>query len=238
MFNPERLLGQMVSGALGGALGGRMDKRRERHRSGGLSGGIGGGLGGLLSGNVGGKAQLGLGLLGVAMAAFEHYSQSGKQAQPAAAAPAGAPLMAPPAMTPPPPPPPMDMSASGATRAAPMLDLRRQEAMLLVRTMIAAAAADGSIDGNERAGILERARALGDDPESLRFLEGELSHPVSVAELVAQTPRSMADEIYAAAALSIDIDTEHERQWLDSLAHGLSLSPQTRQALHQQIGLA
>lgn len=231
MFDAERLLGQLVNGALGGSLGGRIDRKRRHSREHSR----GDALGGLLSGAGINKAQVGLGLLGVAMAAWEHYSQNGKSASPAPAAnaaPAAAPMM------PPPPPPPPAGFDTGATRAAPLLDLRRQQAMLLIRTMIAACAADGRIDEDERAGVLDRARSLGDDAETLQFLQAELANPVSAGELVAQTPRSLAAEVYAAAALAIEIDTEHERQWLDGLAHGLGLSPQARAELHQQIGLA
>lgn len=221
MFDPERLLGQMVSGALGGALGGR--------RRGGR------GLGGLVGGSGLGKAQLGLGLLGVAMAAWEHYSagQGGSAASaPAPAAPVPPPPPAQASAVPPPPPPP----AGGAqTVAAPSLDLRRQQAVLLIRAMIAAAAADGRIDAAERSGILDRARGLGGDGEDLRFLEAELGRPLSLDELVAQTPASMAAEVYAAALCAIDPDTEQERSWLQDLAARLGIDPAERERLHAAL---
>jgi uncharacterized membrane protein YebE (DUF533 family) len=228
MLDPERLLGQMLSGALGGALGGKSHKR-HKDRS--------GGLGGLLGSNPAAKAQLGIGLLGVAMAAWEHYSNQPRRE---AAAMAGVP-QTPANATPPPPPPPPATSpaalASDATRAAPVLDLRRQQAVLLIRAMIAAAAADGAIDDAERAAILERARGLGDDAESLDFLRAELAAPLDAEQLVAQTPRSLSNEVYAAAALAITIDTEAERAWLDRLALRLGIAPETREALHREIGL-
>jgi hypothetical protein len=117
MFDPERLLKQMVGGALGNALGGRS---RSRGSSGG---GIAGALGG-------GKAQLGLGLLGVAFAAYEHYSSQQRGATPAAS-----PM---PAAAMPPPPPTTRATATawaggrqrrpgGALRAHPLpADPRRQ----------------------------------------------------------------------------------------------------------------
>lgn len=222
MFDPERLLQQMVGGALGGAFGGRTRSR------GGLSSALGGG-----------KAQLGLGLLGVAIAAYGHYSKS----QPAAARPASVPapgLLAtqsppppPPPQTPPPPPP-----ASAPTRAQPMLDLRKQEAALIVRAMIAAAAADGLIDASERAEILRRAQREGDDPDTLSYLEAELARPVDVEQLIAQTPRSLAESVYAASALAIAVDTEAERAYLDRLANGLGIDASLREQLHAQVGLA
>lgn len=221
MFDPERLLKQMVGGALGGAFGGRTRSR-----------------GGLASALGSGKAQLGLGLLGVAIAAYGHYSKS----QPTAARPAGV-AAAGLTVSPPPPPPPSAMPspppppASAPTRAQPMLDVRKQEAALIVRAMIAAAAADGLIDAGERAEILRRAQAEGDDPDTLSYLEAELAKPVDVEQLIAQIPRSLAETVYAASALAITVDTEAERAYLDQLAAGLGLDEGRRAQLHAQVGL-
>ena len=63
MFNPERLLGQLLQSGLSGGLG----RGRKRRRGGSLLGGL----------STGTKAQLGMGLLGVAIAAYEHYSKQG-----------------------------------------------------------------------------------------------------------------------------------------------------------------
>jgi uncharacterized membrane protein YebE (DUF533 family) len=230
MFDPERLLGQMVSGALGGALGGKSAKRRSSS-----------GMGSLLGGNAINKAQVGIGLLGVAMAAWEHYGSQAKAPAAPAAPPPGSPPPMPATAVPPPPPGPAaaaPAAAAEATRAAPILDVRRQQAVLLIRAMIAAAAADGLIDADERAGILDRARNLGDDAETLQFLQAELDAPVEVAELVAQTPRSLSREVYAAALLAIELDTPQERAWMDGLAQRLGILPEHRSELHRQLGLS
>ncbi len=227
MFDPERLLKQMVGGALGGSFGGG---RRS-----------GGGFGSALGIN---KAQVGLGLLGVAMAAYDHYS---KQAGNAVAGPLSAPSApstpsapsappaAPPASTPqfsaPPPPPGM----SAPTRAQPTLDLHKQEAALMVRAMIAAAAADGLIDETERQRIVERARSAGDDADTLAYLQAELANPATREQLIAQTPRSLAHPVYVACVLAIAVDSESERDYLDGLATGLGINTETRARLHAEI---
>ncbi len=220
MFDPERLLKQMVGGALGGAFGGAGRGRR--------------GVGSALGGN---KAAVGLGLLGVAMAAYQHYSkgQTSGASTPAPTAAAAVPTM-PPVVSPGPPPPPPGMSAP--TRAQPMLDLHRQEAALMVRAMIAAAAADGSIDDAERSRILERARAAGDDDETLAYLQTELASPVALGELVAQTPRSLAEPVYAASLLAITLDSAEEHRYLADLADGLAIPKERRAELHAQLGIA
>jgi uncharacterized membrane protein YebE (DUF533 family) len=222
MFDPERLLKQMLGGALGGALGG--DRGRKKYKS---RGGIGGALGGL---GGGGKAALGLGALGVAMAAWEHYrgqSSTGPGPATPVAAPAPAPMNA---MSPPPPPPPRAPSAMATTavQAVP-------EALLVIRSMIAAAAADGLIDGNEREAILGRAQDAGLDPDDLAALRGELAQPLSLPELLAQTPPQLAREVYAAALITISVDTEAERRWLQRLADGLKLDDAQRAELDAQF---
>src|SRR5690606_33230229 len=143
MFDPQRLLGQMLGGGLGDALGGR----GKRRRGGGMLGGVG-------------KAQIGIGLLGVAMAAWEHYRQQPGQAAPTAAPtpspmPAHAPVAAPAGRTMPPPPPPAAPAASTpppqiaahpspagfdirSTQPSPALDARQMDAVRLIQTMIAA----------------------------------------------------------------------------------------------------
>ncbi|MBD8526597.1 DUF533 domain-containing protein [Pseudomarimonas arenosa] len=216
MFNAERMLGQMLSGALGGAMGGGSRRRRG---------------GSMLSGAA--KAQIGVGLLGVAMAAWEHYKQSdapAARAEPGNAASTTAGIAA----VPPPPPPPMPEM----TRAAPMMDVRQQQAALLIRAMVAAAAADGEIDADERAGIIDRARVLGDEPEALAFLEAEMRHPLRISELAAQAPSSLRQDVYAAAILAIEVDSEHEKRWLADLASALKIEQSERAAIHQQLGLS
>lgn len=221
MFDPERLLKQMLGGALGGALGG--DRGRKKYKS---RGGIGGALGGLGTGQ---KAALGLGALGVAMAAWEHYK--GQAASMTAPAPVAQPV---PAMSPPPPPPPPPAPAAlTASSAAPQALV--PEALLVIRSMIAAAAADGLIDGNEREAILGRAQDAGLDADDLAALRQELAQPLSMPELLAQTPAHLAAEVYAAALITVSVDTEAERRWMQRLAEGLKLDDSRRAQLDAQF---
>ncbi len=208
MFDPERLLGQMIGGALGGAFGGRRGRRNSAFRTGDLAG----------------KAQLGIGLLGIAMAAWEHYQQPrAPAATPGAAGSA----------TPPPAP------ASGPLRPPPPPAAnpdRTRDMALLVQAMVAAAAADGAIDAQERERILARATASGLDSDSQAFLERELAAPRSLEQIVAAARPALAPDLYAASLIAISADTEAERAYLDRLAQALSLPTETRAAIHQQLG--
>jgi uncharacterized membrane protein YebE (DUF533 family) len=225
MFNPEALLGQLMGDALSGQLGGR---KRKKHRSSGLGGLLGGSSGGM-SGAA--KAKLGLGLLGIAVAAYQHYQQKpGLPPAPNPLAGAGTPMPPPPPMgamaTPPPPPP--------ATTPDPA---RTEQAMHLLRAMITAAHADGLIDAEEREAILGRAREAGLDADSLQALDAEIRAPFTVEQLVARTPANLRAEVYAAALIAITADTEAERSFLDRLAAQLSLDEAARRDIHAQLGL-
>jgi uncharacterized membrane protein YebE (DUF533 family) len=222
MFDPERLLGQMLGGSLGDAFGGARGRNKRRSV--------------FSTGSLGGKAQVGIGLLGIAMAAWEHYSQQNRgvaSPQAATAQPTPGVVPPPPPMSPPPPPP-----SAVPTRAMPVLDEREQSVVLLIRTMIAAANADGHIDAKERANILDRARDGGLDDTTLAFLEAEIAKPQTLGQVIANAKPELAAETYAAAALAITVDTETERNWLDALAAGLKLDPATRADLDARIGTA
>jgi uncharacterized membrane protein YebE (DUF533 family) len=212
MFNAEKLLGQIMGDALSGSLGG---KKRKHKRS---SSGLGGLLGGVSTGT---KAKIGVGLLGLAYAAYEHYKQPGSTPQQAT-----------------PPPPPANTASSMPPPPPATANASNEDALHLIRAMITAADADGLIDAEEREGILSRAREAGLDAESLQALDVEIRAPMNLKQLVARTPENLRDETYAAALIAITSDSPEEREFLDQLATALKLDASARQEIHQQIGMA
>lgn len=218
MFNVEKLLGQMLSGGVG--------QGRNRRQS-SIIPGVG-------------KAQLGVGVIGLAIAAWEHY-----KSQPTAAG-SSAPAT-PAANVPPPPPPPMGSQPAPATpppappqaaaATSPASD-RAADASHLIRSMIAAANADGVIDAEERGAILERAMEAGLDPATQQFLMAELRAPATLEQIAEATRPDLRLETYAAALIAITVDTDVERQYLDSLAGALELSADDRQRVHEQLQIS
>mgnify|MGYP001313636602 CR=1 FL=1 len=205
MFDPQRLLGRLLGDALGGDFGHR------RKRGGGLS--------------FGTKAQLGLGALGLAVAAYEHYSsqRATTATAPSPAAPPPPPVAPAMALPAAPPPPPAAFDPS-------QLPQEQADAVQLVRAMIAAAAADGVIAPEERQRVLQRAASAGIDAETHAFLEAELAVPKSADMIGALTRPGLSREVYAAAAVAIDIDSEAERRFLRTLGDALGLSEDDRTA--------
>lgn len=106
------------------------------------------------------------------------------------------------------------------------------DALLFLRTMVAAAAADGHIDQAERTRIIKGLTEAGIDPQATHWLETEMASPADVEELAAlvEDPEKAA-QVYAAARIAIDPDTIQEREFLHQLAEALDLE----QALRAQI---
>lgn len=97
-------------------------------------------------------------------------------------------------------------------------------ALVFIRAMIAAAAADGSIDAEERGAILGGLREAGFDPEANEWLEHEMANPASVDALVeASTSPELAAQIYTAARIAINPDTPAEKDFLAGLSASLGL---------------
>jgi uncharacterized membrane protein YebE (DUF533 family) len=97
-------------------------------------------------------------------------------------------------------------------------------ALLFIRAMIAAAAADGAIDAEERSAILGGLREAGFDQEANEWLENEMANPASIEALAqgAQSPE-VAAQIYTAARIAINPDTAKEKDFLAGLAASLGL---------------
>jgi uncharacterized membrane protein YebE (DUF533 family) len=97
-------------------------------------------------------------------------------------------------------------------------------ALVFIRAMIAAAAADGEIDADERAAILGGLREAGFDQEANEWLAKEMANPASVETLVegAESPE-LAAQIYTAARIAINPDTPKEKDFLAGLAASLGL---------------
>jgi uncharacterized membrane protein YebE (DUF533 family) len=101
-----------------------------------------------------------------------------------------------------------------------------ETAVLLIRAMIAGAASDGQVDAHERQSIIGGLTEAGFDPAGNAWLEGELANPASVEDLAAgaATPE-LAAQVYTAARLAIEPDTQDEVDFLANLGAVLGLDP-------------
>ena len=212
MLNPEKILGGLLKG---GARGGMLGKL--------------------------GAGGVGLGLLGVAMEAAEHYmnktrpkQNDGRPPVPPGAAPSpgfAQPPPPPPGGSPAGPPPPPDVAGPAAADAA-------GDAVLLIRSMIAAANADGMIDDAERGRILDKLKAVQLTSEEHSFIMHELLSPCDLDTIVkaVKSPET-ARQVYAVSLMAMEVDADAERRYLQMLGSRLGLDGEAVKQIHRDLGV-
>lgn len=210
-------------------------------------------LGGLLKNSMskdkmgsrlGSKGAIGLGVLGMVMAAAEHYKEHGSLWEDApnrsTRQPAAAPPPPPPGQTqtaaPPPPPPP----SPGPAGVGPQIDAAsgQETTILLLRAMIAAAHADGVLDADERERILGRLQSLGLNDEEQGFLQRELQNPRTAEQIAAASTPETAAQVYGASLLAVEVDTPEERAYMKRLQHLLGLNDAAALDVKRELGVA
>lgn len=123
---------------------------------------------------------------------------------------------------------------SAMTEGTPLDKASEQNAKLMIRAMIQSAKADGVIDAQERKAILDH---LGDaTPEEIAFVDAEMAAPVDVMALAKDTGTQMRDQVYSAALMAVQVDSDAEKQYLRQLAQALGLDDADRDALHRTMG--
>ena len=137
---------------------------------------------------------------------------------------------------------PADAAAQGQLEAPPRgsgfdpESLSNDDAILMVRAMIAAASADGRIDAQEQQRILKGMQDEGGlEAGAEEFLARELNNPASASEIAAAVhSKEQAAQVYAAARIAIDPDTRGEQVFLHDLGRRLGID----QNLAQHINAA
>jgi uncharacterized membrane protein YebE (DUF533 family) len=194
---PEDLIGALLKGAVGGR--GKKSRGAMRYLTGGKSSFLNAGT--LLT------------AAGLAWGAYEAATRKNEDSLPAPASP---PMPPRPGGVPPPLP-----GASSVT-AMPALP---PDMMRLVRLTIAAARADGRLSDEERAAIVEQARAAG----AGAVVEQEIGSPRPLAEIVSGVgDPNTKEQLYVLAFTVVRADESvsgAERIFLAQLAHALGLDP-------------
>ena len=114
----------------------------------------------------------------------------------------------------------------------------QRKAVLVLRSMIHAAKADGQIDAQEMERIFGRLDASGEDREARDFVLDEMRGPADPDAIARGVTSPLeAAEVYAAALMAIEADTPAERDYLTRLAAALRLSPQVVARIHGTLGL-
>ncbi len=116
---------------------------------------------------------------------------------------------------------------------APQAELHSQA---ILKALVAAAKADGHVDGRERQLIEGELVKLTDDAELKTWLDQELNKALDPADVArAATTPEMAAEMYVASVLMVDEEHFMERAYLDELAKQLKLDPALKVELESQV---
>ena len=126
----------------------------------------------------------------------------------------------------------------GSEQVSPMAvdtSQAHRQALAFVKAMINAAKADGQIDAEEQRRIVSKLGDVG--PEEAAFIREEMTKPLNF-DFFADLTADMAQQAYAVSLMAINLDTPAESHYMQQLAQGLGLDPQTVNGIHAQLGLA
>lgn len=99
-----------------------------------------------------------------------------------------------------------------------------ESALLYIRAMIAAAAADGRIDATEQQKIMGGLKQAGLDSQAEDFLANELNNPATADDIASEVrTQEEAVQVYTAARIAIEPDGAAESAFLAKLASRLGI---------------
>ncbi len=221
MINIDKILGQILGA--GSAIDGKPFNGKS------LAGGLlVGGLAGAMTGKTGKKIagtalQLGgaAAVAGLAYSAYQRYraGSSGGSTAPARTEDV------------------IDVTPLEEARFLPHQKTEMESLSLkLIRAMIAAAKADGQIDGAETDRIFAHIGKLGLNDEERSFLLGEVNTPRTARDVAASaaTPEEAA-ELYAVSVMAVNPNGLAERLYIGELGNLLQLEPTLAKTIHDRV---
>jgi len=108
--------------------------------------------------------------------------------------------------------------------------------LLLIKTMIAAAAADNQITQDERANLMQQVERANASPNERAQVEGLLSNPPYIDDILAQVrDQNTAEQVYYAACIGMQGNSPSAGQFLDYVGNKLNLPPDRRQAIQSVL---
>jgi uncharacterized membrane protein YebE (DUF533 family) len=215
------VLGGLAGGAVSGAL---MSNKKARKTAGTLL-------------KVGGLAALG----GMAWKAYQGYqAQAAGGAGQAAGVPPGRAADAgnPAPVAPPPADPVWSTLDNQGFAIDPADNGQGSRALLLIQAMIAAACADGHLDGDERERIMQQVSVSDLAPDEKALVFDAMHNPPSLLQLSQRVDcPELAAEVYMASLLAVDASRAEARLYLDALAFRLGIPGEMVKQLHNQLPL-
>ena len=118
----------------------------------------------------------------------------------------------------------------------PADDGKGSSALLLIQAMIAAACADGHLDGDERERIMQQVSAAELAADEKALVIDAMQNPPSQMQLCQGVDcPELAAEVYMASALAVDETRTEAGLYLDALAYRLGIPEGLVQQIHNQL---
>ena len=138
-------------------------------------------------------------------------------------------------------------SKAGATAQAvpatpaytqPTVQQQTSDAEIIITAMIDAAKSDGQVDAVEFNKITSSLQKNGLGQEAMNYVIQKLQGPMETNKLIAAAKGrpELAAQIYSASLMAIEVDTEAERKYLDTLGKAMGLSAEVMQSLERMTG--
>ena len=114
---------------------------------------------------------------------------------------------------------------------------QESDAEIIITAMIDAAKSDGQVDPAELSRIMETMKSSGIGQEGVNYVIQKLQGPMETAKIIAAVNGrpELAAQVYSASLMSIDVDTDAERRYLDKLANAMGLSPAVIRNIEQMM---
>ncbi len=112
---------------------------------------------------------------------------------------------------------------------------QNSDAEIILLAMIDAAKADGQVDSGELGKIMNTMKSSGIGQEGMNYVIQKLQGPMETAKIISAVRGrpELAAQVYSASLMSIEVDTEAERKYLDKLAKAMGLTPEVVRNIEQ-----
>ncbi|MBQ6774448.1 MAG: tellurite resistance TerB family protein [Synergistaceae bacterium] len=120
----------------------------------------------------------------------------------------------------------------------PTQEQQSSDAEIILLAMIDAAKSDGQVDADEFNKIINNVKSSGIGQDGVNYVLQKLQGPMETAKIV-QACRGrpeLAAQVYSASLMAIDVDTQAEKKYLDTLAKALGLPSDVTTDLQEMTG--
>ncbi|MBQ7732641.1 MAG: DUF533 domain-containing protein [Synergistaceae bacterium] len=112
------------------------------------------------------------------------------------------------------------------------------DAEIILLAMIDAAKSDGQVDADEFNKIINNVKSSGIGQDGVNYVLQKLQGPMETAKIVqaCKGRPELAAQVYSASLMAIDVDTQAEKKYLDTLARAMGLSHDITTDLQEMTG--